>query len=87
MPLIGETHCDAPVMECPDFFDQPVLKLAGPFSVQECPDRGAANDRLGAITLTAVSRVGEDNTRRISGIPRILSHSRFVRGGFLIKWR
>ena len=58
-PFIGEAHCDPMVRESPDFLDQAVVQLPGPFTSQERDDLLAALDKLGAIAPTAVLRVSE----------------------------
>ena len=41
VPFVGETHRDAVLAECTDFFYQAIVKLAVPFALQEGLDVGA----------------------------------------------
>src|SRR5438105_704327 len=35
VPLVGEPHRDAVLAKCPDFLDQPIVKLTAPFAHQK----------------------------------------------------
>src|SRR5262245_28875842 len=79
MPLVGETHRNAVLAECPDFFDQKIVKLTAPFARQECFDGAPTLKKLGTIAPTTVGCVGKRNTSGVARIPCILGHSRLLR--------
>ncbi len=81
MPFVLETHRDPVIGEGPQFLDQPVLMLLGPFSAEELDDRGAALKKLGAISPDAVFGVGERNLFRIAGISAIFRAAHLLNGG------
>src|SRR5206468_10027684 len=76
VPLVGETHRDAVLAECPDFLDEPVVELAAPLAAQELLDGRAPVQTLGTIALYRVLRVRERHALPIAGVPCVLGHPR-----------
>src|SRR5215475_10696836 len=72
MPFICEPHRDAVLPESPDFPDEPVIQLAGPFAREESFDRFAAMDELRTVPPTAVRRVSERDARWVARVPGVL---------------
>lgn len=82
MPFILETNSDAIVAVGPDFLDQFVIQLLGPFALQELDDLLAALNELAAVAPAAVLGIGEGHGRWILAVPGILSHACFLDGRF-----
>src|SRR5262249_27520692 len=87
VPLVGETHCDAALAECPKLLDQSVVKLAAPLARQERFDCGATLQKLRAIAAATVRRVGKRNAGGVARVPCVLGHSHLLCGGLGSEWR
>src|SRR3954453_1210299 len=81
MPFVGETHRDAILAEGPDFLDQAVVKLAGPFARQECFDGSAALKKFRAIAPATISCIGKCDASRVARVPCVFGHSHLLCGG------
>ena len=66
MPFIGETDGNPILMERPDFLDQPVIEFLVPFTHEKGLDCLPALNELGAISPTALDRIGQCHLRRIA---------------------
>src|SRR5262249_23741580 len=82
VPFIGKAHGDSVVSECPDFLDQPIVKLAIPFAREKRLDFLAAMNEFGAVSPNAVGGIGKGYASGVAGIPGIFGEARLLRGGF-----
>ncbi|MNC60810.1 hypothetical protein D3C75_1107130 [compost metagenome] len=82
MPFIGITHGDAVVGKGPEFLDQSIIELLGPFAGQEAFGFFAVMGELGAVSPLGVQGVGQGHALRIAGVPAILSQANFFNGRF-----
>src|SRR3954468_16271073 len=81
MPLVREANRDAVLVEGPELLDQPVAQLTLPLAREERFDLVAALQKLAAVSPATVDRVREGNAARISIVPGVLGHARFLRRG------
>src|SRR5262249_35375751 len=81
VPLVCETHRDAVLAECPDLFDQAVVKLASPLARQKCFDFRSTLDELRAIAPATVCCVGKRNAGGVARVPCVFGDSRLLCGG------
>ena len=82
VPFIGKAHSDAVVGSGPDFLDQAVIELLGPFTRQETDDLLAAGDEFGAFAPRAVRGIGQRHANRIAAVPAIIGGAHLLAGGF-----
>src|SRR6202451_4069159 len=87
VPLISEPHRDAVAGERPQLLDQAIIELAVPFAHQERLDGVAGAEERGAVAPAAVRRIGERHALGIPGVPGVLGHAHFLRGGLGIERR
>src|ERR1700730_8223870 len=87
MPLILKPHRDVIAVERPQVLDQAILMLPAPFAGEECYDRGAAFERLGAVAPAAVLGIGQRPALGIARIPGVFGHAGFLGGGLFRKRR
>src|SRR5882757_7727061 len=87
VPFICKAHGYAVVAKCPDLLDQSILQLANPLACEECLDRLAATNELGAVAPDAIPRIGKRYLGRIARVPGILGEARLLRGAFGRKGR
>jgi hypothetical protein len=75
--FIGEANRDAVVGKGPQFFDQPVIKLARPLAGEKGLYSYAAGEKLRPISPLAIRGVRKRDLRGISRIPAILGERAF----------
>src|SRR3954465_11936302 len=72
MPFVGETHRNAIAVVRPEFFDEPVVQLSGPFAREKFDDLLSPDRKFGAISPLRVDGVSERDFSRIARIPGVL---------------
>src|SRR5258708_32966643 len=80
-PLVGESHANAIVRERPQLLDQPIVRLARPFSNQDRLNGLAPLEELDTVAPPAIGGVSQRNARRVARVPRVLGHAHLLRGG------
>ncbi len=69
MPFIGIPHGNAVAGEGPQFLDQPIIQLLGPFAREKAFGFFAAMDEFGAVTPLGVQGVSQGHTLWVAGVP------------------
>src|SRR5260221_14420970 len=87
VPFICKAHGYPVVAKPPDLLDQPILQFANPLACEECLDRRAATNELGAVAPDAIHRIGKRYLGRIARVPSILGEARLLRIAFGRKGR
>ncbi|CAN1546287.1 hypothetical protein MCEMSEM23_01978 [Rhabdaerophilaceae bacterium] len=86
MIFIGNPDSNPVPVESPEFLDQAVVKLAGPFVYQEGHDGITADGKFRAVSPLAIDSIGKGNAFRIPRVPAILGESGLLGGGFRREW-
>src|ERR1051326_278187 len=86
VPLVAKAHGDAVLAECPQFFDEPVVKLLGPFAGQELKDSLSSDQELGAVSPDRIQRVGERDSLRIARVPGVFRFAHLFDRGAGVEW-
>src|SRR3954471_12891998 len=82
VPFILEAYGDAVLIKAPEILDQTIVMFLLPFASQKGDDRLASPKEFGAVTPTAVLRIGQRHLDGIARIPGVFRHARLLRGGF-----
>ncbi|MNY37562.1 hypothetical protein D3C86_1721340 [compost metagenome] len=82
VPFIGITHGNAVAGERPEFLDQPVVQLLGPFAGQEALGLFAVVGELGAVAPLGVQGVGQGHALRVARVPAVFGQANFFNGRF-----
>ena len=66
VPFVLKANRDAVAVERPEILDQAIIEFPLPFAGEERHDRGAALEKLRAVTPAAVLGVGERDPLRVA---------------------
>jgi hypothetical protein len=84
VPFISEADRDAVACTNSQFFDQPVIKFALPFALQELAYLVASARKIGPVSLDCVRCIDEHDAVRIARISSVFGHAHFLSRCF---WR
>src|SRR5262245_10580521 len=87
MPFVGEPHCDAILVKCPQFLDQAIVQFLVPFTDQKLHDGVAPGEKLGAVAPNAIGSVSQRDSLRLARIPGVFCNPDFLRSRIGIKGR
>ena len=77
MPLVGKAYRDTRFIERPDFFDEAIVQLFGPFSFKKLFNRVATREELRPIAPITIGGISERYLFGITRIPCIFSSPDF----------
>lgn len=71
VPFVSEPHGDSPIGERPELFDETIVELTCPFSLQKFHDLLPAIDELRTIPPAARRGIRHRNALGVPGVPGI----------------
>ncbi|MNH13769.1 hypothetical protein D3C79_733510 [compost metagenome] len=87
MPFIGVTNSNAVIGECPELFDQAILQLFDPFTLQESPGLVTPTQELCTISPVRILAVGQRDLCGITAVPTIFSQTHLAQSRLTVEWR